>query len=106
MSEKLWRFVQFLCILYAPAWMTAPLTADAPQNGIVLIQTLQQYERLDRAVAHAFLKTLSRHLWYLCEETVPPALFGSAPADQKEALAKAIMNKAKMDPVHTESPSS
>ena len=78
--------------------MAAPLTADAPQNDLLLIQMLQQYERLDGAVARACLKTLSRHLWYLCEETVPLALFGSASADQKKALAKAIMKKAKTDP--------
>ena len=40
---------------------------------------------------------LSRHLWYLCEETVPLALFGSAPAGQKEALAKSIIKKAKTE---------
>ena len=55
MSEKLWRFVRFLCILYVPAWMTAPLTADAPQNDLLLMQTLQQYERLDGAVARAYI---------------------------------------------------
>ena len=66
----------------------------------MLIQTLQPYERLDGAVARACLKTLSHYLWYLCEETVPLALFGSALADQKEALAKAIMKKAKMNPAH------
>ena len=98
MSEKLRRFVQFLCVIYASAWMTAPLTADAPQNDLLLIQTLQQYERLDGAVARACLKTLSGHLWYLCEETVSLALFGSASADQKDALAKAIMQKASMAP--------
>ena len=65
MSKKLCRFVEFLCIIYAPAWMTAPLTADAPQNDLLLIQTLQQYERLDGAVARACLKPLSRHLWYI-----------------------------------------
>ena len=59
---------------------------------------LQQYERLDGAVARACRKTLSRHLWYLCEETVPLAVFCNAPADQKEILAKAIMNKAKVNP--------
>ena len=100
MNEKLWRFVQFLCIIYVPAWMTAPLAADAPQNDLLLMQTLQQYERLDGAVARACLKTLSRYLWYLCEETVPLALFGSAPDDQKKALAIAFMKKAKMDPAH------
>ena len=57
--EKLRRFVQFLCIIYAPAWMTAPLTADALQNDLLLMQTLQQYERLHGAVARAYLKTLS-----------------------------------------------
>ena len=45
-----------------------------------------------------YLKTLPRHLWNLCEETVPLALFGSASADQKKALVKAIMKKAKTDP--------
>ena len=91
MSEKLRWFVQFLYIIYAPAWITAPLTTDAPQNDLLLIQMLQQYERLDGAVARACVKTLSRHLWYLCEETVPLAVFCNAPADQKETLAKAIL---------------
>ena len=86
--------------------MTAPLTADAPQNDLLLIQMLQQYERLDGAVARACLKTLSRHLWYLCEETVPLALFGSVPADQKEALAKTIIKKAKAALLPSEGPSS
>ena len=61
MSKKLWRFVEFLCIICAPAWMTASRTADAPQNYLLLIQMLQQYERLGGAVARACLKTLSRH---------------------------------------------
>ena len=55
MSEKLRRSVQFLCIIYAPVWMTAPLTADAPQNDLLLMQMLQQYERLDGAVARAYI---------------------------------------------------
>ena len=57
------------------------LMADAPQNDLLLIHMLQQYERLDGAVARACLKTLSHHMWYLCEQTVPLALLDSAPAD-------------------------
>ena len=67
---------------------------------------LQQYERLDGAVARACVKTLLRHLWYLCEETVPLAVFCNAPAHQKETLAKAIMNKTKMNPASIGKPSS
>ena len=65
MSEKLQRLIQFLCIIYASAWMTVPLTADAPQNDLLLIQTLQKFQRLDGAVALRASKLL-RHLWYVC----------------------------------------
>ena len=96
-DEKLRRFVQFLCVIYISAWMTALLTADAPQNDLLLIQTLQQYDRLDGAVARLCFKTLSCHPWYLFQETVPLTLFGNAFADQKDTLAKTIMQRANMD---------
>ena len=77
--------------------MTALLTADVPQNDLLLIQTPQQYDRLNGAVARLCLNTLLCHLWYLLQETVPLTLFGSAFADQKDTLAKTLMQRANMD---------
>ena len=91
MVERLRRFAQFICLVYVTHWLRAPCTTDAPINNLVLIQTLRDYARVDGAVAAACLKTLGRHLWYLCEETVPFALFSERASDtDKRAIALQI----------------
>ena len=37
---RLRRMVQFLALIYVPAWLAIPLAADAPVNDLVLYQRL------------------------------------------------------------------
>lgn len=71
---KLRRVVQFIALLYVPAWLAAPVTADAPVNDLTLYQRLLRYKAVDKEIAGAALKALRRHLWYLRPQTVMFAL--------------------------------
>lgn len=72
---RLQRVVQFLALIYVPAWLAAPFAADAPRNDLVLYQRLLRYKSVDKEIAAAALQVIRRHIWYLRPQTVVFALF-------------------------------
>ena len=66
---RLRRVVQFLALIYVPAWLATSLAADAPMNDLVLYQRLLQYKSMDKEIAAAALQVILRHLWYLRPQT-------------------------------------
>ena len=76
-QKKIQQFVQFVVFCYIPWWITAPIPSRAPENDVMLIESLQQYRTIDSICADAAIKSLDSHTWYLTEELVPLALFSS-----------------------------
>lgn len=56
------HFTQFATLVYIPCWMMGPVTAEAPANDLRLIQTLNDYCKIDKRLADALLKTMHRHV--------------------------------------------
>lgn len=75
LTEKLRRMVQFIILLYARAWLQAPLAGDAPANDLRLYRELVSYKRVDKSAAEAALRVLRRHVWYLRPQLVVFSLF-------------------------------
>ena len=71
-----------------------PLAADAPLCDLQLYRDLQRFQDVDRPVADAVLAVLRRHTAYLRPETVVLSLAsGAADADQRRALATALLSQ-------------
>ena len=84
MTQQLRRMVQFLSLLYVPAWLSAALPSDAPRNDLQLFQSLLRYREVDKAVANAALSVMRRHMAYLRPETVVLSLASSAVTDPEK----------------------
>ncbi|CAL4178542.1 unnamed protein product [Meganyctiphanes norvegica] len=96
-QEKIKQFVQFFKFCYVPWWLTAPVSAAAPSNDILLINSLIHYRNLDRLCADATMKAFSRHMWYLTEELVPLVLFcGNVRVEAKEEMVKRLRSLDQM----------
>lgn len=86
-SRKLREFVNFVCLIYAPWWLTCSSAVDAPWHDIVLFRRLISYCQVNIGIANSALKALQRHLWYLTSEMVPLALFSSVvPVAEKQSI--------------------
>ncbi|KAG0728039.1 hypothetical protein GWK47_033298 [Chionoecetes opilio] len=67
----------FLGLFYTPMWMSSTLAADAPENDLQFMKDMMKFKRTDPEIAQAVLQKLENHKWYLTQEVVPFALFGS-----------------------------
>ena len=67
--------VLFTALAYAPTWLSASQAANAPVNGLLL---LEQYRKVDSQIAEAALPVIRRHLRYLRPPTVVFALFSDS----------------------------
>ena len=86
------RMAKFLSLVYVPAWLGAPQTADAPHNDAALFNQLQAYRQVDEQVAGAAIKVMKRHTWYLAPETVIFALCSGRVTDTvKGAMASKLL---------------
>ncbi|KAG0699479.1 hypothetical protein GWK47_002954 [Chionoecetes opilio] len=74
---KLERLNLFLGLFYTPMWMSSTLAADAPANYLQFMKDMMKFKRTDPEIAQAVLQKLENHKWYLTQEVVPFALFGS-----------------------------
>ena len=93
-QERLRRVVTFIALIYARAWLTAPLAADAPIRDLELYRDLQRFRDVDRPVADAALAVLRRHTAYLRPQTVVLSLASDEPEPgQREALAAALLSQ-------------
>ena len=86
--------VTFVTLIYARAWLTAPLASDTPLADLQLYRDLQRFQAVDQPVADAALAVLRRHTAYLKPQTVVLSLAsGTATADQRQALAAALLSQ-------------
>ena len=98
MIDKLHSMAQFISLLYVPAWLSAPLAADAPQNDLYLYQTLLRYRTIDRRVADAALGKMRRHMNYLRPEVISLSLASDAVSDSdKAAIASSLLANTTSD---------
>ncbi|KAG0719224.1 hypothetical protein GWK47_050941 [Chionoecetes opilio] len=66
-------------------WMSSTLAADAPANDLQFMKDMMKFKRTDPEIAQAVLQKLVNHKWYLTQEVVPFALFGSRLSDKEKA---------------------
>ena len=57
----------FAVRVYLKAWMTAPLTIQAPFNDLLLLKALIEYQDINSPISKAAFGKFSNHLWYLSE---------------------------------------
>jgi hypothetical protein len=74
-EEALKELCLFFALVYVPAWLAAPIAADAPVNDLYLIKTLTKYKAINPVIATRALNKMANHLWYLSPEIVPISLF-------------------------------
>ncbi|KAG0720400.1 hypothetical protein GWK47_048588 [Chionoecetes opilio] len=72
-----------LGLFYTPMWMSSTLAADAPGNDLQFMKDMMKFKRTDPEIAQAVLQKLENHKWYLTQEVVPFALFGSRLSDKR-----------------------
>ena len=84
--EKLVRFVEFFIVLYLPWWITSSCPSTAPQNDVKLLKSLIKHQDVQPIITRAALKSLANHMWYLCEELVPLALFSNHMENSEKSL--------------------
>ncbi|KAG0727188.1 hypothetical protein GWK47_004054 [Chionoecetes opilio] len=88
----------FLGLFYTPMWMSSTLAADAPANDLQFMKDMMKFKRTDPEIAQAVLQKLENHKWYLTQEVVPFALFGSRLSDkEKQALLSKLHATEKPD---------
>ena len=94
--ELIHRFVIFIVYCYVPWWLTAPIPSSSPSNDLALINSLIAFSERDQVASQAALKCLKNHMWYLCEELVPLALFSAHTSEKtKEKIAAKLMDSEK-----------
>ena len=90
--QKLRSFVTFICLIYSRWWMTSSSAVDAPWHDLCLYQDLVKYAQVNPGISASGLKALNRHLWYLCSEMIPVALFSdTVPKDELQYLAERLL---------------
>ncbi|KAG0727483.1 hypothetical protein GWK47_003996 [Chionoecetes opilio] len=95
---KLERLNLFLGLFYTPMWMSSTLAADAPANDLQFMKDMMKFKRTDPEIAQALLQKLENHKWYLTQEVVPFALFGSRLSDkEKQDIAAKLHATEKPD---------
>jgi len=72
---KLRNFVNFVCLIYSRWWITSTSAVDAPWHDLCLYNELLKYSQVDTDISNSGISALNRHLWYLCSEMIPLALF-------------------------------
>ena len=81
----------FSVLIHLRAWITAPISAEAPLNDFKLMGQLLRYS--NKAISDATSKKLGLHLWYLSEELVGLSLFDSRIFPESKRMMLAAMNE-------------
>ena len=93
-TEELQRIYRFISLLYVPAWLTAPLAAEAAYNDLRLYQNLLHFREVDEVVVEAALNKMRRHTSYLKPETVMFCLASEAVnADHWADVASTLLTR-------------
>jgi hypothetical protein len=91
-QPKLREFVTFVCWIYCRWWLTSTSVVDAPWHDLQLFQNLLKYEKINSIISSSALKAVKRHLWYLCSEMLPLALFSDlVPDSERKYLAEQLL---------------
>lgn len=91
-QQKLRIFVNFVYLIYGRWWMTCISAVDAPWHDICLYQDLLKYAYVNCDVFASAQQALKRHLWYLCPEMIPLALFSDVvPMSELQHLAEQLL---------------
>ena len=69
------RICLFTITLYVKAWLTAPVTCDAPYNDLCVLQSTEAFHNIDSEVADVILCKMKGHLWYVIEDLVRLSVF-------------------------------
>ena len=98
-KDKLDRFCRFLVLVFVPYWFKVSLSSDAAVVDLNMYHLLLKFSSIDRDISQAVLTTQSRHLWYLCPDSIILwCLFGSAlTKDEKSRIAAVLLTKPKPD---------
>lgn len=84
----------FIVKIYIKPWYNAPLASLAPSQDLRFLKDLYYYSEVNERISQVTIKTFSRHLWYLTEETVAFAFFDdSLCINQKVKMSKAFLGK-------------
>ena len=76
-----------------------PGPTSAPLNDLELQKSIVKYSEVHDSISTAATKTLSRHLWYLCEELVSLTFFNTATdPDIKRKIVIALQNPGPYEP--------
>lgn len=95
-KQSLRRVCLFTATIYIKAWLSAPISEDAPVNDLVMLQRLEEYAETDSSTAHIALQKLKNHLWYLSEDLVVMCLFSDKISpDQKKEITQAMQKRPK-----------
>lgn len=65
----------FLIKHYLKAWFRCPIGSEAPFQDFNFIKSMLLDKDINQSLAYQIIKTFSRHLWYLEEQTVGLAFF-------------------------------
>jgi hypothetical protein len=84
--KSLGEFCLFASHIYVKAWISCPVTCDAPVNDLQLFKQLKQYAVVNKGVSEAALKKLENHLWYVGPELVPLSLFSDKISTEEKRL--------------------
>ena len=93
-TEELQRISRFISLLYASAWLTAPLAAEAAYNDLCLYHSLLHFREVDEVVVEAALNKMRRNASYLKPETVMFCLASEAAnADHWADVASTLLTR-------------
>ncbi|KAG0725176.1 hypothetical protein GWK47_039105 [Chionoecetes opilio] len=85
--------------------MSSTLASDAPANDLQFMKDMMKFKRTDPEIAQAVLQKLENDKWYLTQEVVPFALFGSRLSDkEKQDIAAKLHATEKPDSFQTRKP--
>ena len=87
------RINVFLAIFYVSLWLKSSNGSEAVINDMSFIHSMLDFESIDAVIATAALQKISKHSWYLLEETVIYALFfNNLDEEHKTALVQKCLS--------------
>lgn len=79
--------------IYKVYWIKCTNSCDTGMNDLSLINDLYKYKDISVTVAMSGISAISRHLWYLGEETIPFALFSDeVSAETKKNMVELLIS--------------
>lgn len=87
--------LRFVCIfivkLYVKAWINCNDVLRAPYQDLSFLQSLKNFETIDKSISTAAVNKFRRHLWYLCDDVAAFSFFdGDVSIQTKVEMVKNI----------------